>query len=111
MARQEFQRTFYVFRDLRATDLVLGLPWLDDEQACLQFNTTRVFFIMNRTKVNTQKEERKRECLLMSSRKMRKLVRKTRRSMRRNAEFHVINVTPTAEPPAEFHIEEELTSE
>jgi hypothetical protein len=32
LARHEFHRTFYVLRDLRAADLILGLPWLDDEQ-------------------------------------------------------------------------------
>jgi hypothetical protein len=31
LARHEFHRTFYVLRDLRASDLILGLPWLDDE--------------------------------------------------------------------------------
>jgi hypothetical protein len=33
LARHEFQRTFYVIRDLRVADLVQGLPWLDDEHA------------------------------------------------------------------------------
>jgi hypothetical protein len=33
LARHEFQRTFCVLRDLRATGMALGLPWLDDEQA------------------------------------------------------------------------------
>jgi hypothetical protein len=37
-------------------------------------------------------------------------MRKTRRSMGRNAEFYVINITPTTEPPAEFHNGEELTT-
>jgi hypothetical protein len=32
-ARHEFQRIFYVLRDLRAADLIMGLPWLDDELA------------------------------------------------------------------------------
>jgi hypothetical protein len=40
LARHEFQRTFYVLRDLRAADLILGLPWLDDEHASLQFGST-----------------------------------------------------------------------
>jgi hypothetical protein len=31
LARHEFQRSFYVSRDLRVANLVLGLPWLDDE--------------------------------------------------------------------------------
>jgi hypothetical protein len=42
LARHEFQRTFYVLRNLRVVDLVLGLPWLDDEHASFQFGTTRV---------------------------------------------------------------------
>jgi hypothetical protein len=46
LARHEFRRTFYVLRDLRAADLVLGLPCLDDEHASLQFCTTRVFTLM-----------------------------------------------------------------
>jgi hypothetical protein len=35
LTRHEFQRTCYVLRDLRAPDLALGLPWLDDEHAYL----------------------------------------------------------------------------
>jgi hypothetical protein len=35
LARHEFHRTFYVLRDLRAADLIMGLPWLDDEHASL----------------------------------------------------------------------------
>jgi hypothetical protein len=31
LARHEFQRTFYMLRDLHAAHLILGLPWLDDE--------------------------------------------------------------------------------
>jgi hypothetical protein len=49
LARHEFHRTFYVLRDLRVVDLILGLPWLDDEQAALQFGTTMVFTLMDGT--------------------------------------------------------------
>jgi hypothetical protein len=35
LARHEFQRTFYVLRDLRVADLIMGLPWLDEEHASL----------------------------------------------------------------------------
>jgi hypothetical protein len=35
--------------------------------------------------------------------KVQKLMRKTRRSKGRNAEFYVIDVTPAAEQSAEFH--------
>jgi hypothetical protein len=53
LARHEFQRTSCVLRDLRATDLILGLPWLDDEHASLQFGSTMVFTLMDGTAVET----------------------------------------------------------
>jgi hypothetical protein len=46
----------------------------------------------------------------MSYGKFQKLMRKTRQSMGRNVEFLVIDVTPAAEQPAEFHIGEEVTA-
>jgi hypothetical protein len=49
LAKHEFKRIFNVLRDLRATNMVLALPWLDDEQASLQFGTTRVFTLMDGT--------------------------------------------------------------
>jgi hypothetical protein len=49
LVRHEFQRTFYVLRDLPGADIVLGLPWLDDEHASLQFGTTHVFTLMDGT--------------------------------------------------------------
>jgi hypothetical protein len=52
-ARHEFQRTFYVLRDLRAAGLLLGLPWLDDEQTSLPFGTTKVFNLMDGRGVET----------------------------------------------------------
>jgi hypothetical protein len=110
LARHEIPRTFYVSRDLRAADLILGLPWLDDEHASLQFGTTMVFTPMDGTSVETQLEERRPDCLLMSSTKVQKLMRKTRRSRGRNAEFYVIELTPTADQPTEFHTGEELTA-
>jgi hypothetical protein len=110
-ARHEFQRTFYVFRDLRVADLIMGLPWLDDEHASLQFGSTWVFTLMDGTAVETTLEERRHECLLMSSTKVQKLVRKTRRSTGRNAEFYVIELTPPADQPTDFHNGEELTAE
>jgi hypothetical protein len=87
MARHGFQRIFYVLRDLRASDMVMGLPWLNDEHASLQFGTVRVFTLMDGTSVATQIEERRPECLVMSYAKIQKLVRKTRRGRGRNAEF------------------------
>jgi hypothetical protein len=47
----------------------------------------------------------------MSSTKVQKLMRKTRRSKGRNAEFYVIELTSTAEQPTDFHTSEELTAE
>jgi hypothetical protein len=97
LARHEFHRTFYVLRDLRAAGLIMGLPWLDDEHASLQFGSTRVFTLMDGTTMETTLEERRPECLLMSSTKVQKLMRKTRRSRGRNAEFYVIELTPAAD--------------
>jgi N-glycosylase/DNA lyase len=51
---------------------------------------------MNGTTVETQ-IERRFQCLLMSSAKIQKIMRKTRRSRGRNAEFYVIDVSPAAE--------------
>jgi hypothetical protein len=110
-ARHEFHRTFYVLRDLRTADLILGLPWLDDEHASLQFGTTKVFTLMDGTAVETTLEERRPECLLLSSTKVQKLLRKTRRSKGRHAEFYVIELTSAAEQRTDFHIGEELTAE
>jgi hypothetical protein len=97
LARHEFHRTFYVLRDLRTGDLIMGLPWLDDEQASLHFGTTRIFTLMDGTAVETTLEERRPECLLMSSTKVQKLMRKTRRSRGRHAEFYVIELTSVTE--------------
>jgi hypothetical protein len=52
---------------------VLDLPWLDGEDASLHFGTTRVFTLMDGTTVETQFEERRPECLLMSSTKVQKV--------------------------------------
>jgi hypothetical protein len=61
--------------------------------------------------VETTLEERRPECLLMSSTKVQKLMRKTRRSTGRHAEFYVIELTSAAEQPTDFHTGEELTTE
>jgi hypothetical protein len=65
----------------------MGLPWLDDERASLQFGSTMVFTPLDGTTAETTLEERRPECLMMSSTKVQKLMRKTRRSKGRNAEF------------------------
>jgi hypothetical protein len=60
LARHEFQRITYVFRDLRVVDImVLCLPWLDDEYVSLPFGTTRRFTLMHRTNVETKTKERR----------------------------------------------------
>jgi hypothetical protein len=98
-----FELARHEFHFLRAADLILGLPWLDDEHASLQFGTTRVFTLMDGTTVDTTLEERRPECLLMSSTKVQKLMRKTRRIRGRNAEFYVIELTPAADQATDFH--------
>jgi hypothetical protein len=63
LARHEFKRTFYVLRDLRDNDMVLGLPWLDDEQALFEFSTTCVFtLMMEGTIVEIHTVDRRRGC-------------------------------------------------
>jgi hypothetical protein len=101
---------FYVLRNFLDDDFVLGLPWLDDGQASLQFDTTRVFTLMDRIAVETPNEEHRSKCLLMSSNKVQKLMRKTRQSRGCNTEIYVIDIMPAAEQPTEFHIGEELTA-
>jgi hypothetical protein len=66
---------------------------------------------MDGTTVQTQLEERRLECLLMLSTKVQKLMRKTRRSRGRHAEFYVIEITPSTGQLTTFHIGEELTAE
>jgi hypothetical protein len=89
----------------------MGLPWLDDEHASLQLGTTPVFTLMDGTAVETQLEERRPVCLqMMSSTKIQKLMRKTRRNMGRTAEFYMLHETPTTDQPTEFHNGEELTA-
>jgi hypothetical protein len=51
---------------------VLGLPWLDDEQASLQFGTTRALTLMDGTTVETEIEKRHFDGLLMSFGKIQK---------------------------------------
>jgi hypothetical protein len=77
LARHEFQRNVYVLRGLSVADLALGLPWLNDEHASLQFGTTRVFTLMGGTTVEMQIEERRLECIIIFFIKIQKLVRKT----------------------------------
>jgi hypothetical protein len=38
VAQHDFVRTFHVLRDLRAADIVLGLPWLINKQVTLRFD-------------------------------------------------------------------------
>jgi hypothetical protein len=68
------------------------------------------FTLMDGKTVETQLEERRHECLLLSYTKVQKLMRKTRCSMGRNAEFYVIELTSAAVKSTEFHTREELTA-
>jgi hypothetical protein len=79
--------------------------------ASLQFGATRAFTLTDGTSLETQIEERRPWCLMMSSAKIQKIMRKTRRSIGRNAEFYVINYSPATEQPAEFHNGEELIAQ
>jgi hypothetical protein len=54
---------------------------------------TRVFTLMDSTAMEAQTEDRRAYCMLMSSSKVEKLMRKTCQSKGHNAELHVINIT------------------
>jgi hypothetical protein len=107
VARHEFERAFHVLRDLRVEDVVLGLPWVDDEQASLQLGTTRGFTLMDVTTIEVRTKERRPEFLLVSYGWVQMLMRKTSRIRQRNAELYVINVTP---PSEEFNTREEVNA-
>jgi hypothetical protein len=92
LVSHEFQRTFCELRDLRVVDVVFSLPWLDDEQTFFPIRHDTSFTLMDGTTVETQIEERRLECRLMSSGKIQKLMRKTRRNRGRNAEFYVFEI-------------------
>jgi hypothetical protein len=102
-----FSSTFVVLRIYLLSLVTVGCVF-DDEQVSLQFGTTRVFTLMDGTAVETLLEKRRLECLLMSSTKVHRLMRKTRRSKGRNGDFYVIELTPAADQPTEFHTREEL---
>jgi hypothetical protein len=51
---------------------------------------------MDRILVETKTEERRLDCLLMSSNKIQKFIRKTPPISRRDVDFIVMNVTPAA---------------
>jgi hypothetical protein len=53
---------------LRVADIVLGLPWLADEEVTIKLGAERLLSaLMDGTVVETQVGERPPECLLMSS--------------------------------------------
>jgi hypothetical protein len=60
--------------------------------------------------VETTLEERRPECLMLSSTTFQKLMRKTRRSKGRHAKFYVIELTSATEQPTDFHNGEDLTA-
>jgi hypothetical protein len=65
---------------------------------------------MDGTAVETQLEERRHKCLMMSSTKAQKLMRKTRRSKGRTTEFYMLHVTPATAQPTEFRTGDELSA-
>jgi hypothetical protein len=66
---------------------------------------------MDGTTLEIQIDERRPQCLQMSSTKVQKRMRKASRSKGRNAEFSAIAITPAAVQPTEFHSGEELSAE
>jgi hypothetical protein len=92
VAQHDFSLTFHVVRHLHAVGIVLGFPWLDDEQATLRFGTECVYALMDGTVVETQVVVRRPECLLMPSTKVQRLMRKSTRAKGRTAEFFAVHL-------------------
>jgi hypothetical protein len=84
--QHEFARRFHVLRDFRAADMVLGSPWLNDDQATLTFGTERLIItLMDGNVIKNQVIKRRTKCLLLSSTKVQKLMRKSARAKGRTA--------------------------
>jgi hypothetical protein len=64
------------------------------------------FLHMDGKTTEIQNEDCRSKCLLMSSGKGQKLMRRTHKSRGRNAEFYMINVKPSVEQASEFHTRE-----
>jgi hypothetical protein len=77
VAQHAFLPAFYVVRDLRAADIVLGLPWLDDEQATLEFGAEGHFTMIDGTMIKKHMIERRPAFLSMSSTEVHNLLRKS----------------------------------
>jgi hypothetical protein len=54
LAQHDFVRVFHVLRDLRASNIVSGLPWLDGEQATLKFDYRAFFTLLDGIAVETK---------------------------------------------------------
>jgi hypothetical protein len=105
-----FVRMFHVLRDLRAANIVLGLPWLDDKQATREFGADRLFTLRDGTIIENQVIERPPQCLLMSSTKAQKMMRKSARAKGRTAEFFMVHLAAAKQySPSEFHLGNELS--
>jgi hypothetical protein len=78
---RSFVRTFHVVHDVRAADIVSGLPWLDDEHATLKFGAERLFTLFTKgIVIENQVIEIRPECALLSSTKVQKLMWKSSRA-------------------------------
>jgi hypothetical protein len=92
LAQHEFLRTFHVILDLRSADIVLGLPWFDDEQARLEFGNERSFTLINGAEDVNQVMDRRFECLLISSIKANQLMRKSTKSKEWTAKVFTLHL-------------------
>jgi hypothetical protein len=107
LARHDFKRTFTSYV------ICVLLIWCSVHNCWMTSNlyysgTTYAFTLTHGIIGKVETMERRPECLLTTSCKVLKLMRKTRRKRGRKAVFYVINTTPAAEQPAELHIGGEL---
>jgi hypothetical protein len=78
------------FEILRGADIFWGLPRLGDEQATLRFGVDRFLTLMDGILVETQVVERQFEFLVVSSTKVKKMMRNSARPHCRTAEFFTV---------------------
>jgi hypothetical protein len=113
VAQHDFGRTFHVFHDLRAADIVLGLPGLDDEQVTPQCSAERPFTLRDDTVIENEVIEQPPECLLMSSTKLQMFMRKqSARAKGWTAKLVTMHLAAAElHPPLEFHLGDEFSDD
>ena len=106
-------RMFFVLRDLKVADVVLGLTWLDEAEVTIKYGTQRILTLNDGTYVETASIDRRPQCSIISAKRLQKLMRKTARAgnKTRTAEFYTVQLKLSAETDSDLHLDPEMNSE